>query len=75
MLHIYSLNCKNKVIGRNKLRKRNLFQLVPLVKDLTLDLNEIKILVSRTTLGQVKDILERYRFKRSHIHRKLKDFI
>jgi hypothetical protein len=51
----------------NKLRGRNLFQLVPLVKDLTLDLNEIKIFVSRTTLGQVKDVLERYRFKRSYI--------
>jgi hypothetical protein len=59
----------------NKLRKRNLFQLVPLVKDLTLDLNEIKILVSRTTLGQVKDILERYRFKRSYIRRKIENFI
>jgi hypothetical protein len=51
----------------NKLRKRNLFQLTPLVKDLTLDLNEIKVFVSRTTLGQVKDVLERYRFKRSYM--------
>ena len=59
----------------NKVRKRNLFQLAPLVKDLTLDLNEIKILVSRTTLGQVKDILERYRFKRSYIRRKIENFI
>jgi hypothetical protein len=59
----------------NKLRKRNLLQLVPLVKDLTLDLNEIKILVSRTTLRQVENFLERYRFKRSYIHRKIKDFI
>jgi len=59
----------------NKLRKRNLFQLTPLVKDLTLDLNEIKFLVSRTTLGQVKDILERYRFKRSYIRRKIENFI
>jgi len=59
----------------NKLRKRNLFQLVPLVKDLILDLNEIKILVSRTTLGQVKDILERYRFKKSYIRRKIENFI
>ena len=59
----------------NKVRKRNLFQLAPLVKDLTLDLNEIKILVSRTTLGQVNDILERYRFKRSYIRRKIENFI
>jgi hypothetical protein len=59
----------------NRLRKRNLFQLTPLIKDLTLDLNEIKFLVSRTTLGQVKDILERYRFKRSYIRRKIENFI
>jgi hypothetical protein len=59
----------------SKLRERNLLQLVPLVKDLTLDLNEIKILVSRTTLRQVENFLERYRFKRSYIHRKIKDFI
>jgi hypothetical protein len=59
----------------NKLRERNLFQLVPLVKDLTLDLNEIKILVSRTTLRQVEDVLERYRFKRSYIPRKIENFI
>ena len=58
-----------------KLRERNLLQLVPLVKDLTLDLNEIKILVSRTTLRQIDNFLERYRFKRSHIPRKIKDFI
>jgi hypothetical protein len=58
----------------NRLRRRNLFQLTPLVKDLTLDLNEIKILVSRTTLGQIKDILERYRFKRSYIRRKIENF-
>jgi hypothetical protein len=59
----------------NKLRERNLFQLVPLVKDLTLDLNEIKVFVSRTTLGQVKDVLERYRFKRSYIRRKIESFV
>ena len=59
----------------SKLRERNLLQLVPLVKDLTLDLNEIKILVSRTTLRQIENFLERYRFKRSYIPRKIKDFI
>jgi len=59
----------------NKLRERNLLQLVPLVKDLTLDLNEIKILVSRPTLRQIENFLERYRFKRSYIPRKIKDFI
>jgi hypothetical protein len=59
----------------NKLRERNLFQLVPLVKDLTLDLNEIKIIVSRTTLEQIKNVLVRYRFKRSYIPRKIENFI
>jgi hypothetical protein len=57
------------------LRKRNLFQMVPLVKDLTLDLDEIKVLVSRTTLEQVKEVLEGYRIKRSYIRRKIENFI
>ena len=59
----------------NNLRKRNLFQIVPLVKDLTLDLDEIKILVSRTTLEQVEEVLEGYRIKRSYIRRKIENFI
>jgi hypothetical protein len=59
----------------NKLRERNLFQLVPLVKDLTLDLDEIKVLVSRTTLEQVKEVLEGYKIKRLHIRRKIENFI
>jgi len=59
----------------SKFRERNLLQLVPLVRDLTLDLSEVKILVSRPTLKQVENFLERYRFKRSYIHRKIKDFI
>ena len=59
----------------NNLRKRNLFQIVPLVKDLTLDLDEIKVLVSRTTLEQVEEVLEGYRIKRSYIRRKVENFI
>jgi len=59
----------------NNLRKRNLFQIVPLIKDLTLDLDEIKVLVSRTTLEQVEEVLEGYRIKRSHIRRKIESFI
>jgi len=59
----------------NNLRKRNLFQMVPLVKDLTLDLDEIKVLVSGTTLEQVKEVLEGYRIKRSYIRRKIESFI
>jgi hypothetical protein len=59
----------------NNLRKRNLFKLVPLVKDLTLDLDEIKVLVSRTTLEQIKEVLEGYRIKRLYIHREIENFI
>jgi DNA replication protein DnaD len=59
----------------NNLRKRNLFQIVPLIKDLTLDLDEIKVLVSRTTLEQVEEVLEGYRIKRSYIRRKIENFI
>jgi hypothetical protein len=59
----------------NDLRKRKLFQMVPLVKDLTLDLDEIKVLVSRTTLEQVEEVLEGYRIKRSYIRRKIENFI
>ena len=59
----------------NNLRKRNLFQMIPLVKDLTLDLDEIKVLVSRTTLEQVEEVLEGYKIKRSYIRRKIENFI
>ena len=58
----------------SKLRERNLLQLLPLVKDLTLDLSEIKILSSRTTLRQIENFLERYRFKKSYIRRKIESF-
>ena len=58
----------------SKLRERNLLQSLPLVKDLTLDLSEIKILVSRTILRQIENFLERYRFKKSYIHRKIESF-
>jgi hypothetical protein len=58
----------------SNLRKRNLFQMVPLVKDLTLELDEIKVLVSRTTLEQVKEVLEGYKIKRSYIRRKIENF-
>ena len=59
----------------NNLRRRNLFLIVPLVKDLTLDLDEIKVLVSRTTLEQIKEVLKGYRIKRSYIRRKIESFI
>ena len=58
----------------SKVRVRNLLQLLPLVKGLTLDLSEIKILVSRTTLRQLENFLERYRFKKSYVRRKIESF-
>jgi len=63
------------LIVTSKLRERNLLQLLLLVKDLTLDLSEIKILVSRTTLRQIENFLERYRFKKSYIRRKVENLI
>jgi DNA replication protein DnaD len=58
----------------SKLRERNLLQLLPLAKDLTLDLSEIKVLISRTTLRQIENFLERYRFKKSYVRRKVESF-
>jgi len=68
------INMTKTLTVTSKLRERNLLQLLPLVKDLTLDLSEIKILVSRTTLRQIENFLERYRFKKSYIRRKVESF-
>jgi len=65
------INMTKTLTVTSKLKERNLLQLLPLVKDLTLDLSEIKILVSRTTLRQIENFLERYRFKKSYIRRKI----
>ena len=65
------INMTKTLTVTSKLKERNLLQLLPLVKDLTLDLSEIKILVSRTTLRQIENFLERYRFKKSFIRRKI----
>ena len=65
------INMAKTLTVTSKLRERNLLQLLPLVKDLTLDLSEIKILVSRTILRQIENFLERYRFKKSYIRRKI----
>jgi len=67
------INMTKTLTITSKLRERNLLQLLPLVKDLTLDLSEIKILVSRTTLKQIENFLERYRFKKSYIRRKIEN--
>ncbi len=55
----------------SKLRERNVFLLVPVVKDLVLDLDDIKILVSRKTLEQVKETLEGYSIRQTHILREI----
>jgi len=68
------INMTKTLTVTSKLRERNLLQLLPLVKDLTLDLSEIKILVSRTILRQIENFLERYRFKKSYIRRKVESF-
>ena len=68
------INMTKTLTVTSKLRERNLLQLLPLVKDLTLDLSEIKILVSRTILRQIENFLERYRFKKSYIRRKMDSF-
>jgi len=69
------INMTKTLTITSKLRERNLLQLLPLAKDLTLDLSEIKILISRTTLRQVENFLERYKFKKSYILRKIENFI
>jgi hypothetical protein len=58
----------------SKLRERSLFLLIPLVKDLAIDLGDVRILVSRTTLEQVKETLEGYNIRRTHICRKIENF-
>jgi hypothetical protein len=68
------INMTKTLTVTSKLRGRNFLQLLPLVKDLTLDLSEIKILVSRTTLRQIENFLERYEFKKSYIRRKIASF-
>jgi hypothetical protein len=68
------INMAKTLTVTSKLRERNLLQLLPLVKDLTLDLSKIKILVSRTILRQIENFLERYRFKKSYIRRKIESF-
>jgi hypothetical protein len=68
------INMTKTLTMTSKLRERNLLQLLPLVKDLTLDLSEIKVLISRTTLRQIENFLERYRFKKSYIRRKTESF-
>ena len=65
-----------KIIGQaltiiSTLRRGNLFFLVPSVKELVIDLDDIKVLVSRKTLEQVEETLEGYDIRRTHILREI----
>jgi len=53
------------------LRRGNLFFLVPSVKELVIDLDDIRVLVSRKTLEQVEETLEGYDIRRTHILREI----
>jgi hypothetical protein len=56
------------------LEEKNLFSLTPVVEDLTSEIDQIKILVSNTTLEQVEETLKNYASKRSLNQRKIENF-
>jgi hypothetical protein len=56
------------------LEEKNLFSLIPIVEDLTSEIDQIKILVSNTTLEQVEETLKNYASQRSLNRRKIEDF-
>ncbi len=58
----------------SKLKEKNLLSLVPVVEDLTSEIDQIKTLVSNTTLEQVEETLKNYASKRSQDCRKIEDF-
>jgi hypothetical protein len=53
------------------LRRGNLSFLAPSVKGLVIELDEIRVLVSRRTLEQVEETLEGYSIRRTHILREI----
>jgi hypothetical protein len=53
------------------LRGGNLFHLAPSVKELVIELDGIRILVSRKTLEQVEETLEKYGTRRTHTLREI----
>ncbi len=53
------------------LRRGNLFYLAPSVKELVIQLDDIRILVSRKTLEQVEKTLEQYGTRRTHTLREI----
>jgi len=56
------------------LEENNFFSLIPVVEDLTSEIDQIKVLVSITTLEQVEETLKNYASKRSLNRRKIEDF-
>jgi hypothetical protein len=58
----------------SKLKERNLLTLIPLTEELTSEIDQIKTLVSRTTLEQVKETLTYYASIRLQNRRKIEDF-
>ena len=56
------------------LRRGNLFHLAPSVKGLVIELDYIRILVSRKTLEQVEETLEEYGTRRTHTLREIENY-
>jgi hypothetical protein len=56
------------------LEEKNSFSLIPVVEDLTSEIDQIRVLVSNTTLEQVEETLKNYASKRSLNRRKIEDF-
>jgi hypothetical protein len=56
------------------LEEKNLLSLIPVVEDLTSEIDQIKVFVSNTTLEQVEETLKNYASKRSLNRRKIEDF-
>jgi len=56
------------------LEEKNFFSLIPVVEDLTSEIDQIKVIVSNTTLEQVEETLKNYASKRSLNRRKIEDF-
>jgi hypothetical protein len=57
------------------LEEKNFFSLIPVVEDLTSEIDQIKVIVSNTTLEQVEETLKNYASKRSLNRRKIEDFL
>jgi len=62
---------RQALIILSTLRRRNLFSLAPPVKELVIELDDIRILVSRKTLEQVEKTLEEYGIRRAHTLRRI----